>query len=303
MSHDHAHNDASELSERRLWWALNVLGIFMIIEVAVGFQSRSLALISDAGHLLSDLGAFGGAIVAARLARRPAEGPWTFGWRRAEVLSAAFSGAALVLVSIGVLADAVVRLVNPSRVDAREVLVVALVGVVVNLVMTVILGPVAHASLNVRGVVAHVVTDLYDFAVTALAAVVIILTHFERADAIASLLVVAIVWRTAIPLLRTSLRVLLEAAPSSMDLEELKKHLRGVAHVRDVHDVHVWDVSDGLPILSAHVVVDDQCFLDGHAPQMLDEVQSCVADHFDVEHSTFQFEPVSHLGHEIGGHE
>ena len=153
-----------------------------------------------------------------------------------------------------------------------------------------------------RGAVAHVLTDLYGFIGTAIAGLVVLLTGFDRADPIASLLVVGLMLLASWRLLREAGLILLEAAPGEMDLDRMRTHLLAVPHVADVHDLHVWTVSSGLPALSAHVVVDRSCFLDGHAPQLLDQLQACVAGHFDVEHSTFQLEPDTHAGHENAPH-
>src|SRR5262249_247879 len=151
---------------------------------------------------------------------------------------------------------------------------------------------------NVEGAYQHILTDLYGFIGTVVAAVVIILTGFTKADAVASLLVVALMLHAAWGLLRASGHILLEGTPESVDLETVRTHILELEHIRDVHDLHAWTITSGVPVLSAHLVADDECFRDGHTPQLLDAVQHCLADHFDVEHSTFQFEPSSHLAHE-----
>ena len=181
-------------------------------------------------------------------------------------------------------------------------LVVALVGVVVNLVAAWVLAKANRSSLNVQGAYQHILTDLYGFIGTAIAGVVIIITGYDRVDAVASLVVVVLMLRAAHGLLRDSGRVLLEAAPEGVDLDEIRWHLLENEHVHDVHDLHVWTVTSGLPTLSAHVVIDDSCFGDDHAPRLLDELQACLVGHFDVEHSTFQFEPAGHAQHEPGTH-
>ncbi len=159
-----------------------------------------------------------------------------------------------------------------------------------------------RSSLNVEGAFQHILSDLYGFLATVVAGIVIITTGFDRADPIASLVVVALMLRASWGLLKASMRVLLEAAPEAVDLADVRAHLLEPDHVRDVHDLHVWTVTSDLPAISAHVVIDDSCFLDGHAPQVLDELQHCLAGHFDVEHSTFQLEPASHADHEPGTH-
>jgi cobalt-zinc-cadmium efflux system protein len=298
----HSHGVSAEADRRYLLIALGLLVGFLVTEVVVAVLSGSLALLSDAGHMLSDVGAIGGSLWALRLAARPASGFWTFGWKRAEILSAAGNGITLLVVSGIVAFEAIRRLIHPPAVDGGPVLVVALVGVVVNIAAAWVLAKANRSSLNIRGAYQHILTDLYGFIGTAVAAVIILATGYTRADAIASLLVVALMLRAAWGLLRDSGRILLEAAPEGVDLDEIRAHLRESEHVRDVHDLHVWTVTSDLPTLSVHVVIDDSCFLDGHAPRILDNLQACLAGHFDVEHSTFQLEPASHTGHEPGTH-
>jgi cobalt-zinc-cadmium efflux system protein len=182
------------------------------------------------------------------------------------------------------------------------VLVVAIIGVVVNVAAAWVLAKANRSSLNIAGAYQHILTDLYGFLGTVIAAVVILTTGYARADAIASLLVVGLMLKAAWGLLRDSGRVLLEAAPEGIDLDDIRAHLMSPEHVLGVHDLHVWTVTSDLPALSAHVVVDDSCFTDGHAPQLLDEIQDCLTGHFDVEHSTFQLEPASHAQHEADVH-
>jgi cobalt-zinc-cadmium efflux system protein len=259
-------------------------------------------LFADAGHLLTDVGGLAASLWAARLAARPAKGIWTFGLKRAEILSAAVNGLSLAAIAVVIGVEAIMRLFHPTAVDGLVVLVVALSGVVVDLAATLVLARASHASLNVRGAFVHMVTDLYAFAGTAVAGLVIIVTGFRRADALASLVVVALMAKAAWCLLRDSGRILLQGAPDRLDLGAVRSHLLEVEHVVGVHDLHAWTVTSGLPSLSAHVVVDDSCFATGHAPQILDQLQSCVGAHFEVEHATFQLEPAAHSGHEPGTH-
>ncbi|MGI8868909.1 MAG: cation diffusion facilitator family transporter [Mycobacteriales bacterium] len=298
----HEHGIGPNADRRYLIIALALLVAFMITEVAVAFASGSLALLSDAGHMLSDVGAIGASLWAMSLAARPAAGAWTFGWKRAEILSAAGNGITLLVVSGIVAFEAIRRLIHPPAVEGGPVLVVALVGVAINIAVAWVLARANRSSLNVEGAYQHILTDLYGFIGTVVAAIVILTTGFNRADAIASLIVVALMLKAAYGLLRDSGRVLLEAAPEGLDLADVRTHLRESDHVHDVHDLHVWTVTSNLPTLSAHVVIDDSCFHDGHAPQLLDELQGCLVGHFDVEHSTFQLEPARHAGHEPGTH-
>jgi cobalt-zinc-cadmium efflux system protein len=274
----------------------------MLVEIVVAVISGSLALLADAGHMLTDAGALAGSIWAIRLAVRPAKGPWTFGFQRAEVLSAAINGATLLAVALLVLFEAIAHLMHPPKVAGGPVIVVAAAGVVVNIVASWVLAKANRSSLNVEGAFQHILTDAFAFIATLTAGVVIVTTGYARADAIASLLVVALMLHAAWGLLRDSGRVLLEAAPKGVDLEDVLQHLQENDHVRGIHDLHIWTVTSDSQALSAHVVVDDSCFLDGYAPQLLDEIQACLVGHFDVEHSTFQLEPASHFGHELGAH-
>jgi cobalt-zinc-cadmium efflux system protein len=274
----------------------------MVAEIAVGLATHSLTLLADAGHMLTDAGALALSIWAIRLALRPTSASWTFGFKRAEILSAAANGATLLVISIVIATEAVNRLIHPQPVIGTAMIIVAAVGVVVNIVATVAVSRANQASLNITGALGHLMTDLWAFAGTLVAGVLIVATGFRRADPIASLLVVALMLRTSWILLKDSGRILLEAAPAGIDLEEVREHFMSVDHVRDIHDLHAWVVTSDLPALSAHVVIDDACFSDGHAPQILDQLQRCLTGHFDLDHSTFQLEPEEHAGHEGSTH-
>jgi cobalt-zinc-cadmium efflux system protein len=285
--------------------ALVLIAGFMLAEVVVGGLSGSLALLADAGHMLADVGAIAAALWAWHLADRPAQGSWTFGYKRAEILSAAGNGILLLVVAAVIAVASIRRLISPPAVDGLPMVIVAVVGVVVNLAAVWVLARGrrgTRGSLNVEGAFQHILTDLYGFLATLIAGLGILAADFHRADAIASLVVVVLMLRAAWGLLKASGRVLLEAAPEAVDLADVRSHLLEPPHVRDVHDLHVWTVTSDLPAIAAHIVIDDSCFLDGHAPQVLDELQQCLAGHFDVEHSTFQLEPASHADHEPGTH-
>ena len=298
----HSHGPGAGSDRRYLLVALALLAAFMVGEVVTAVLSGSLALLSDAGHMLSDVGAIGGALWAIRLAARPPSGKWTFGWKRAEILSAAANGITLLVVAGVVTAEAITRLIRPPAVDGAPVIAVAAAGIVVNVAASWVLARANRSSLNVEGAFRHVLTDLYGFIGTVIAGIIIVATGFTRADPIASLVVVALMVKAAWELLRDSGRVLLEAAPEDVDLDEVRAHILRVPHVQDVHDLHAWTVTSGLPALSAHVVTDDSCFHDGHAPRLLDQLQACLAGDFDIEHSTFQLETAAHAGHEPGTH-
>jgi cobalt-zinc-cadmium efflux system protein len=298
----HSHRGSANADKRHLGAALGLIVGFMVVEVIAAFVSGSVALLADAGHMLSDAGAIGASIWAISLAARPARGVWTFGFKRAEILSAAGNGVTLLVVGALIAVEAIHRLIDPPPVAGLAVLFVALLGVVVNIGASWVLAKANRSSVNVEGAFQHIVTDLYAFAATLLAGIIILATGFRRADSIASLIVVALMLRAAYGLLRDSGRVLLEAAPDGVDLDDLRKHLMDAEHVTDVHDLHAWTVTSDLPALSAHVVVTNDCFVSGHCPQILDRLQECLEGHFDVEHSTFQLEPAGHAAHETGAH-
>lgn len=298
----HTHGVSGNADTRYLTVSLALIVAFMAVEVVVAILARSLALFSDAGHMLSDAGALAASLWAIRLAARPATGAWTYGWKRAEILSAAGNGVTLLVVSGIVTFEAIRRLLSPPPVQGGPVLVIALVGVVVNVTAAWMLARANRSSLNVEGAYQHILTDVYGLVATVVAGIVIMTSGFTRADSIASLVVVALMVRAAWGLVRDSGRILLEAAPADVDLADIRSHLLDVPHVRGVHDLHVWTVTSNLPTLSAHVVIDEDCFHDGHVPQLLDQMQGCLVGHFDVEHSTFQFESVAHADHEHETH-
>ncbi len=301
-SNDHAHRPSPESDSRYVLGALVLITLFLIVEVTAAFVGSSLALLADAGHLLTDVVALAVSAWALQLAKRPAQGRWTFGLRRAEILSAAANGVTLVAIALIIAVEAVTRLVSPHHVKGELVLVVALVGAAVNVAATLVLSRANRKNLNVRGAYLHVLTDLYAFIGTAIAGLVIVLTGWQRADSIASLFVVALMLRSAWSLLRDAGKVLLQGAPDNLDLDDVRAHLARVSHVLDVHDLHAWTLSSDLPTLSAHVVVDDGCFNSGDAPQILDALQACLDEHFAIAHATFQLEPATHEDHEEGLH-
>lgn len=298
----HDHGVSADADRRLLWGALILLATFMAGEVVVAFASGSLALLSDAAHMLSDVGAIAAALWAMRLAARPASLVWTYGFKRAEILAAAVNGITLLVVAGMLTVEAVRRLADPPEVAGGAVVVVALVGCVVNVVAVAMLARANRSSLNVEGAYQHVLTDLYGFIGTAIAGVVIMTTGWMPADTVATLLVVALMVHAAWGLLRQSGRVLLEGAPEHVELAAVRADLLAVEHVLDVHDLHAWTITSGLPALTAHLVVEDGCFQDGHTVSLLAEVQQALHAKFDVEHSTFQLEPAAHASSESGRH-
>ena len=295
--HDH-HRAEGNRDSRYLLIAFAVIVTFMVGEVVAAVFAHSVALLADAGHMLTDAGALAMSFWAARLARRPAEGSMTFGLKRAEILSAAANGLTLAVVGAAVTVGAIMRLVHPAHVQGWTVTIVALVGVADNVLATTVLARADRQSLNITGALAHLVTDIWAFAGTVVAGVIIITTGFRRADPIASLIVVGLMARAAWGLLHASGRILLEAAPEHVDLQEVRDHILELDMVQSVHDLHAWVVTSDLPAVSAHVVLKEECFANGTAPQVLDRLQECLAGHFDVAHSTFQLEPAGHVDHE-----
>jgi cobalt-zinc-cadmium efflux system protein len=289
VSHDHsghAHGAGADTPVRPLAVALALIVTFMAAEVVVAFAAHSLALLSDAAHMLVDAGALGLSVWAARLARRPAGGRMTFGFRRAEILSAQANGATLLILGLVIAVVGVRRLIAPPSVHGGLVLVTAAVGAAVNVVALWQVARANRANLNVEGSYRHLLTDLYAFAGTAVAGLVVLTTGFDRADPIASLLVAGSMLIAAGPLLRKSGRVLLEAAPEGMSPEEIGAALRGHAGVTDVHDLHVWEISSGFPALSAHVLVGQG--EDCHAIRR--ELEAVLERRFGIDHTTLQVE-------------
>ena len=285
MAHDHVHVTRQD-DQRRLGVALALIVAFMIVEVVAGALASSLALLSDAAHMLTDAGALGLALVAARLATRPAKGALTYGLGRAEILSAQANGVTLLVLGAVIVYESIVRLVSPPKVTGGIVLGVALAGVVVNLCATAVLagGRGSQRSLNVEGSYRHILTDLYGFAATAVAAIVILTTGFERADAVASLLIAALMLRAGYGLVIASGRVFMEAAPAGLDPDAIGRELASEREVVEVHDLHVWEVTSGFPALSAHVVVRSGA--DCH--ELRRHLQRVLAERFDIQHTTLQ---------------
>jgi cobalt-zinc-cadmium efflux system protein len=291
MAHHHAHDHgvSADTESRPLAVALVLILAFMAAEVVLGLVAGSLALLSDAAHMLVDAAALGMSVWAARLARRPPHGWMTFGFRRAEILSAQANGLTLLLLGVVIVAEGVRRLLTPPSVHAPIVVATAVAGALVNVVALRQVARANRANLNVEGSYRHLLTDLYAFAATAVAGVVVWTTGFERADPIASLAVAGSMLAAAWPLLRASGRVLLEAAPEGIDPDEVGAALRSHEGVTDVHDLHVWEISSGFPALSAHVLVERG--LDCH--RIRRELEQALSSRFGIEHTTLQVEHTS----------
>jgi cobalt-zinc-cadmium efflux system protein len=285
----HSHGVSADADTGKLAVALALISGFMLVEVVLGILAGSLALLSDAAHMLTDAGAIALSIVALRLARRPAAGAMTFGLKRAEILSAQANGLTLLILAVVILVEAIRRLFAPPEVEGGLVLGVALAGIVVNIAATWVLARANRQSLNVEGAFQHVLTDLYAFIGTAIAGLIIVLTGFERADPLASIMVAGLMLHSAYGLLRASGRVFLEAAPEGLDPAEVGRAMVAVPGVVEVHDLHVWEVTSGFPALSAHIVVGREA--DCHDARR--ELEAMLHDRFELHHTTLQ---VDHEG-------
>jgi cobalt-zinc-cadmium efflux system protein len=285
MAHDHVHG-GRDADRRSLSIALGLIVAFMVAEVTAGAIASSLALLSDAAHMLTDALALALALIAARLAVRPAQGSMTYGLGRAEILSAQANGVTLLVLALVIAYEAIVRLVHPPTVKGGLVLAVAIAGVIVNLAAARVLsaGSPHERSLNVEGSYRHILTDLYGFIATGVAAVVILTTGFERADPIASLVIVGLMLHASYKLLIASGRVFMEAAPAGLDPERIGNALAAEPGVVEMLDLHVWEVTSGFPALSAHVVV--RAGADCHELRRV--LHRMLAERFDVRHATLQ---------------
>jgi cobalt-zinc-cadmium efflux system protein len=279
--HQHDHRAADR---RSLSIALSLIITVMIGEVVAGLLAGSIALLADAGHMLTDAAAIVAGLLAARLASRPASGSWTFGLARAEVLSAQANGVTLLLAAVLIGIEAIRRLVHPTEVQGGVVVAVALAGIVINLVVSRVLAHGARHSINVDGVFKHILTDVFAFAGTAIAGVVVLTTDYQRADPIASLVVVALMLATAYGLLAKTGRVLLEAAPEGLTPSAIVADVLADDRVASVHDVHVWLITSGFPALSAHVLVEPSA--DCHAVRR--DLEALLANRYAIEHTTLQ---------------
>ncbi|GAA2145848.1 cation diffusion facilitator family transporter [Kitasatospora kazusensis] len=280
---------AADADRRWLVSALTLIVVFMAGEVVVGFAAQSLALISDAAHMLTDAASIVLALIAMRLSARPARGGYTYGLKRAEILSAQANGLTLLLLSAWLAYEAVGRLISPPEVKGSLVLVTALVGVVVNLAAAWCMSKANRTSLNVEGAFQHVVTDLYAFIATAVAGAIMLTTGFLRADAIASLIVVALMLRAGFGLVRDSGRIFLEAAPAGIDPDAVADQLVAAPEVVEIHDLHIWEITSGQPAISAHILVAPGG--DCHAVRR--DLQRQLREDYRITHATLQ---VDHLG-------
>ncbi|MCY7324720.1 MAG: cation diffusion facilitator family transporter [Microbacteriaceae bacterium] len=303
MAHDHGASDLT--NTRRLVIAIAITASVFVLQVIGAVISGSLALLADAGHMLSDLTALVIALSAIAIAGRPASDLRSYGSRRAEVLAALVNGLILLGVVGFVAVEGVGRLLDPAGtvVLGTPMLIVAAIGGFANVASLLVLRGGRTNSINMRGAYLEVLGDLVGSIAVVIAAVTILLTGLVAADGIAGLIVAALIVPRALSLLREAASVLAESTPRGTDVELIRDHVLGTPGVVGVHDVHVWAITPGVNVFSAHVVVEPRVFSEGGAGRMLDALGSCLADHFDVEHSTFQLEPAEHAAHEEhGGH-
>ena len=296
--HDHTHATGRAEDRARLKVVLVVALVVVVVEVVGAFVSGSLALLADAGHMVTDALAVLLALSASYVATLPPTDRRTFGLHRAEIL-AALANAVLLVGVCGYLAyEGVRRLLDPPGVETGPMLVFAAVGLLANAASLTLLSRRKDASLNMRGAYLEVLGDLVGSAVVVVAALVIMATGFVRADPLASLLIAVLIAPRAYALVRDAVDVLLETTPGHLDLDDVRAHLCRVPGVVDVHDLHAWTITSGMPVLSAHVTVTDAVLASRGVGSLLDEFSGCVATHFEVEHATFQIEPESHREHE-----
>ncbi|MFI1252929.1 cation diffusion facilitator family transporter [Streptomyces netropsis] len=306
--HDHGHSHggpppgtsgtAAAAYRGRLRIALGITLTVLVAEIIGSALTGSLALLADAGHMATDAVGVSMALVAIHFANRPASARRTYGYARAEILAALLN--CLLLLGVGgyILFEAVDRLINPTDVPGGMTVVFGLIGMVANVISLALLMRGQKESLNVRGAFLEVLSDALGSLAVVLSALVIMATGWTQADPIASLVIGLMIVPRTLKLLREALDILLEAAPKDVDMDEVRAHIMGLPGVMDLHDLHVWTITSGMPVLSAHVVVDQSALEAGGHEKMLHDLQGCLGEHFDVEHCTFQLEPSGHAEHE-----
>ena len=302
MGHDHGASTAAGAQRGRLTLVLGITVTVLAAEIIGGVLAHSLVLIADAGHMAADAAGMGLSLLAVWFAGRPTSETRTFGYQRAEILAAVVNAVLLFGVGAFILIEAARRLAHPETSTPSLMVVFGIVALAGNAASLALLRRGQAESLNVRGAFLEVLSDLFGAAAVLVAAAVIAGTGFERADALASILIGALILPRTVKLLRDAVDVLLEATPKHVDLNEVRDHIRETPGVLDVHDLHAWTITSGVPVLSAHVVAVDEVLADGGGARVLDLLAECLAGHFDVEHCTFQLEPPSHRDHEHAAH-
>jgi cobalt-zinc-cadmium efflux system protein len=307
--HDHGHgNHGGQLTatgrhRRALAIAMSLSASIAVAEIVGAAISGSLVLLADAAHMAADAAGIGLSLLAAYFAGRPATGHRTFGFARAEILAAMVNALVLLGMAAFIFTEAITRLMSPQAVSSPLLIVFGVIALAANGISLLLLRRGQGESLNVRGAFLEVAADTLGAAAVIVTGLVIELTGFVRADSIASLAVALLILPRTWQLLREVVEILLEASPADIDLTELRRHMTGLDGVREVHDLHVWTITSGLPVLSAHIVVDPGVIACGQSAIMLDSLQACLRGHFDVAHSTFQLEPAGHADHEHPMHD
>jgi cobalt-zinc-cadmium efflux system protein len=307
MGHDHSHSHGISATgtgkhRKRLIAVLSITLAVVLIQVIGAVISGSLALLADAGHMLSDAAGVFIALLAAWIATRPASDQRTYGYQRAEVLAALANALVLIVISVVIFTEAIRRIGSAPDVQTDVMFWAAVLGAVANLVSLLILRGAQKESLNVRGAYLEVLGDLLGSFAVIIAAVVIMVTGFQTADTIASMLIAVMILPRAWHLLRDVVDVLLEATPKGVEVQMIREHILSVEGVVSVHDIHIWTITSGVPVFSAHVVGEDDVLSARGADQVLDKLGTCLGSHFDTEHCTFQLEPESHSEHESRQH-
>lgn len=296
MSAGHSHSPgevgAAADHRRRIALAFGITATVLVAQAVGAVLTGSLALLTDTAHMLTDTAGLGVALVAATLVLRPADPRRTWGFRRIEVIAALGQATLLLVVGVYTAIEGVRRLFDPPEVPSTELLIFGIVGLTANVVAIAVLASGRGASFTMRAAFLEVLNDALGSVGVIVAAVVIATTGFLQADALAGLLIAALIVPRAFTIMRETTAVLMEFTPAGLDLDDVRRHIEGLDHVREVHDLHASTVGTGLPTLTAHVVVEDECFTDGHAASVLRKVKGCVAEHFEVavHHSTFQIE-------------
>ncbi|MDO4821391.1 MAG: cation diffusion facilitator family transporter [Rothia sp. (in: high G+C Gram-positive bacteria)] len=294
-SHTHGHSQGAGVNERRLIVVVAIAWSLVAFQLVGAWLTGSLALLFDTVHVFTDALGVSVALAAARLVRLPASSRHTWGFRRVEVLSAMFQAAVLLGVGLFVLYEAVQRLLEPAPIPGREVLIFGVIGLVGNIVMIAVLLGGERTNFNMRAAFLEVLNDALGSVAVVISALVIWRTGFYQADALVAMLIGLLIIPRTVKLFRETASVLLESTPRGLNLDEVRRHLESQPHVVAVHDLHASQISSDLPVLTAHIVLDDECFTSGHSVEILKHLQSCVAEHFEVsiKHSTFQMEPRS----------
>lgn len=298
------HDHAGSTNRTRLAIAFAITTTVLAAEIVGAVLTGSLAVLVDAGHMLTDAGGLLMALLAATAMTRPPTARRTWGYARLEILAAGAQAAILLAVGLYAFVEGIQRLVAPPPIAAGGLLVLGFIGLAANVASVLVLSGIRGHNLNMRAAFLEVVNDALGSVAVIVSAVVIAATGWTQADALAGMLISVLIIPRAITILRHAGSVLLETVPPGLDLDQVRGHILDLPHVRDVHDLHASQIGTGLPVLTAHVVLDDACFHDGHTHDLLDTLQGCVREHFHVSvvHSTFQLEPASHAAHETDTH-